>query len=111
MAVVPLRLRVATGTLCIQPTYTLCAELPDTLHGTTPAYQAKDASLCSLSAAISTALTNQGGSQHEDCATTIGSPKASWGGYWGSWLICQICKKYLLRGLGLLGERRKHMGV
>ena len=56
---------------------TRCAGLPDTLHGTTPAYQAKDASLCSLSAAISTALTNQGGSQHEDRATTIGSPPGS----------------------------------
>ena len=66
-----------------RPTH--CARLPDTPHG----YQAKDASLCSLSAAISTALTNQGGSQHEDCATTIesppGSPKPSWDGYLGSW--------------------------
>ena len=94
---------------------TRCAGLPDTLHGTTPAYQAKDASLCSLSAAISTAQANQGGSQHGDRATIImsppGSPKPSWGGYWGSWPFGQIYEKCTLRSLGLLGERRMHTGV
>jgi hypothetical protein len=84
-------------------------------HGTTPAYQAKDASLCSLSAAISTAQANQGGSQHGDRATIImsppGSPKPSWGGYWGSWPFGQIYEKCTLRSLGLLGERRMHTGV
>eukprot|EP00966_Prymnesium_polylepis_P140930 3254753-Prymnesium_polylepis.1 len=60
-----------------------------------PAYQAKDVSLCSLSAAIGsfgTALTNQGGSQHEDCATPVGAPhrppNPSWGGYWGGTPAC-----------------------
>ena len=61
---------------------TRCAGLPDTPHDTTPTYRAKDASLCSLSAAISTAFARRVEAYLEDCATPVGAlhrpPKPSW---------------------------------
>ena len=91
------------------------AGLPDTPHGTTPAYQAKDVPLLILGIGTSTAFARRVEAYLEDRATPVGAlhrpPKPSRGGYWGSWPFGQIYEKCMLRNLGLLGERRMHTGV